>query len=146
MSARFERSIEDWYAHSRTVNLEYLNLEVSKPSLSHLSHNLDVIYDRLSLHSKVSVSEYHKLLELLSDIHQSQSSFQRKIQKELQQLQALVESQRPLTKLEVQSLVSEIAQQPKLVEKEALRLTSNLDNQVQRIEHLIKEVKHLITG
>lgn len=147
MSAKFERSIADWYSHSRTANLEYLNLESSsKPSISHLSHNIDVVYDRLSLHSKVCIKENHQILDLLSDIKNSQDLFSRKIQKDLQNLKALVEDQKPLTKTEVFKLVSEISQQPKIVEEEALRLTANLEQQVQKIEHLIKEVKHLITG
>lgn len=61
-------------------------------------------------------------------------------------MQKILEVQKPLTKLEVSALVSEIARQPKLVEEEALRLTANLEHQVQRVEHLIKEVKKLITG
>lgn len=146
MSARFERSIEDWYKHSRTVNLDYLNLETSKASVEHLSHNLDVVYDRLSLHAKVSISEYHKLFSLIFEVKTSQEVFHRKIQKDLQNLQSAIEDHKPLSKAEVFSLVSEIAKQPKLVEAEALRLTENLEQQVRKVEHLVKEVKHLITG
>lgn len=44
------------------------------------------------------------------------------------------------------SLVQEIAEQPKLVEKEALRLTEELNHKTQKVENLLHEVKRLITG
>nr|GEW67096.1 hypothetical protein [Tanacetum cinerariifolium] len=43
--------------------------------------------------------------------------------------------------LQVLNLVQEIAEQPKLVEKEALRLTEDLNQKVQKVEHLLHEVK-----
>ncbi|XP_071740683.1 uncharacterized protein [Rutidosis leptorrhynchoides] len=50
----------------------------------------------------------------------------------------------PLTKKEVLELVNEIAQQPKLVEEQALKLTKDLNHKIQSVEHLLHSVKNLI--
>ncbi|GJY54512.1 Orf y [Tanacetum coccineum] len=66
--------------------------------------------------------------------------------KSLQQISTEIQQSKPLTKREVLNLVQEIAEQPKLVEKEALRLTEDLNQKIQKVEHLLHEVKKLITG
>nr|GFB76200.1 hypothetical protein [Tanacetum cinerariifolium] len=52
--------------------------------------------------------------------------------KSLQQISTEIQQSKPLTKREVLNLVQEIAEQPKLVEKEALRLTEDLNQKVQK--------------
>ncbi|GKA41464.1 ARID DNA-binding domain-containing protein [Tanacetum coccineum] len=64
----------------------------------------------------------------------------------LQQISTGIQQSKPLTKREVLNLVQEITEQPKLVEKEALRLTEDLNQKIQKFEHLLHEVKKLITG
>nr|GMD11870.1 ORF1 protein [Ipomoea batatas]GMD48455.1 ORF1 protein [Ipomoea batatas] len=64
-------------------------------------------------------------------------------------LEALTEeflSSRPLTAKEVKELVVEIAEQPKLVEQEALKLTEELKGKLDKVEGLIKDLKEFITG
>lgn len=128
MSARFERCIQEWYSAARTADLDFLDLSgLQKPSPSQIANNLAVIYDRLNLHSRVCIKDSHKQLELFSQIEAKlEVSFQ-KIEKQQKELQKLIELQKPLSKTEVLGLVEEIAQQPKLVEQEALRLTEKLE-------------------
>ncbi|GJU79569.1 putative polyprotein [Tanacetum coccineum] len=64
--------------------------------------------------------------------------------KSLQQISTVIQQSKPLTKREVLNLVQEIAEQPKLVEKEALRLTEDLNQKIQKVEHLLHEVKKLM--
>ena len=161
MSERFERAIQDWYDHARTANLEYLNLsEVSHPKLKDIRNNIDVIYDHLNLSTKVIIKHLHDIklensfikLELVECKQQIKKN-QKESHKALQQISSEVRGVKPLTKAEVLVLVEEIAQQPKKVEEEALRLTTELekkihkvDEQVHKVERLLKEVQQYATS
>lgn len=69
-----------------------------------------------------------------------------KLEKAFNKISTEIQQSKPLTRREVLNLVQEIAEQPKLVEKEALRLTESLNTKIQEVEHLLHEVKRLITG
>ncbi|GJR57815.1 Orf y [Tanacetum coccineum] len=71
---------------------------------------------------------------------------QSETRKSLQQISTEIQQSKPLTKREVLNLVQEIAEQPKLVEKEALGLTEDLNQKIQKVEHLLHDVKNLVTG
>nr|GMD11868.1 ORF1 protein [Ipomoea batatas]GMD48453.1 ORF1 protein [Ipomoea batatas] len=132
MSERWEKSLQDWY-DSRRSHLEYLDLEtVSKPTLSQLAHNLSIVRDNNNLHTKVLLKRCYVLEE--------------KLEKGLEALTEEFLSSRPLTAKEVKELVVEIAEQPKLVEQEALKLTEELKGKLDKVEGLIKDLKEFITG
>jgi Protein of unknown function (DUF1319) len=144
MAKRFEESVQKWYDTARTANLEYLDL-AEKPKtrdyLETINNNTSVIYDRLNLFTRISLKHFHK-------IHEENENLKNQIQKlkklVTQQGQKIESLQQPLTKKEVRTLVVEIAQQPKLVEEQALKLTSDLEHKLVRIEKLLHDLKEYI--
>ncbi|KAG6490940.1 hypothetical protein ZIOFF_052275 [Zingiber officinale] len=66
MAERLEKAIKDWYQNSRVADLEYLDL-ATEVRLRDISHNIDVVYDRLILHSRISRSEYRTLLKVINE-------------------------------------------------------------------------------
>ena len=163
MSERFEQEIQYWYDNTRTVDPEYIifnETSSSKPTISYLINNLAYVYNRLNLFSKVALKNFKNISEKQKDLESKIQSYQetlesceellRKTQSEtrksLQQISTEIQQTKPLTKREVLNLVQEIAEQPKLVEKEALRLIEDLNHKIQNFEHLLHEVKKLITG
>nr|WBW50879.1 hypothetical protein [Sweet potato pakakuy virus] len=142
MSERWEKSLQDWY-DSRRSHLEYLDVDsVSKPTLSQLAHNRSIVRDNNNLHTKVLLKRCYVLEEKLEE----QSLLIKKLEKGLEALTEEFLSSRPLTAKEVKELVVEIAEQPKLVEQEALKLTEELKGKLDKVEGLIKDLKEFITG
>nr|GMC80062.1 ORF1 protein [Ipomoea batatas] len=128
MSERWEQSLQEWY-ESRKSHLKYLDLEdVSKPSTSQLAHNLSIIRDNTNLHTKVLLKHCYVLEEKIENL-QKQIIV---LEKGLEALTAEFLASRPLTIKQVKDLVVEIAEQPKLVEREALRLTADLQGKVDK--------------
>ena len=83
MSKRWEEAIENWY--NTRVRLEYLDLtNIEIPTNKYLAHNISVIYDRLNLHSRVSIKNQTLVVEELSKINKNLQkshfiSFERKL-------------------------------------------------------------------
>ncbi|KAG6469581.1 hypothetical protein ZIOFF_070510 [Zingiber officinale] len=103
----------------RTTKLEYLDLEVKEP-LQGISNNISVIYDRLQLHSKVSIAEYKSIIELLNQIQDEIiriSKEQEKIQKGILFLQKEILILQPVTKEDLKKLTSEISELKKVVQE-----------------------------
>lgn len=162
MSERFEQEIQYWYDNSRTVDPEYIvfNKDSPKPTTTDLANNLACVYNRLNLFSKVALKNFKNISEKQKDLESRVQNCQEKLEsceellrktqsetrKSLQQISTEIQQSKPLTKREVLNLVQEITEQPKLVEKEALRLTEDLNQKIQKVEHLLHEVKKLITG
>ncbi|GKC17059.1 putative polyprotein [Tanacetum coccineum] len=165
----FESALEK---KSSTINLSYRSakrctLEGLGPSMQ-LSLNwpemysaadscilgIDYLHKSLALKNYKSISEKQKELESrvqncqekLESCEELLRKTQSETRKSLQQISTEIQQSKPLTKREVLNLVQEIAEQPKLVEKEALRLTEDLNQKIQKVEHLLHEVKKLITG
>lgn len=142
MSERWEQSLQEWY-ESRRSHLKYLDLEdVSKPSTSQLAHNLSIIRDNTNLHAKVLLKRCYVLEEKIEDLQKQVKT----LEKGLEALTSEFLASRPLTIKQVKDLVIEIAEQPKLVEREALRLTTDLKEKVDKVEDLIKDLKEFISG
>ncbi|GJV70064.1 Orf y [Tanacetum coccineum] len=144
MSERFEKAIQDWYDRSRTANLEYLDLSgISKIKLSDLSHNSSVIYDRLLLFSKVSIKHFNNIKEQNEVLSEKivDCENQKEFSKGLQQISSEVQGSKPLTKKEVLELVEEIAQQPKKVEEEALKLTAEANPDYIEAKQATEEIE-----
>lgn len=127
MTDRFEQDIADWYKNSRTVNLEYLNLEENKTvKLSVLQNNISVIYDKLLLFAKISIRRFHQVLDN-----------QKKLQLRLETCEELLKKTQSETKQSLTQISTEIHKQPKLAEED-------LKLQVQRVESLLHEIKTLL--
>nr|AER00542.1 ORF I [Citrus yellow mosaic virus] len=141
MSRIWEEAIQRWYETSHTANLEYLDL-ASKPKVSNseISHNLAVVYDRLSLFSRVSIKNFESIQETL----EKQDLRIQKLESSLKTLTSEFIAHKPLSKAEVKTLVTEIAKQPKLVEAQALQLTENLNQKLDRVEALISKVERWV--
>lgn len=141
MSAVFEKSIEEWYAGSSTARLEYLDLaEVSKVSHSHLAHNISVVFDRVSLLSRVSLKNFKLILEKLSSLESKLSEEKIKIEK----LEKLIKSSRPLTEQQVEALVLKFAAQPKEIEQRTINLAAELQKEVSQLKQMVVKIEKLL--
>ncbi|GKE57229.1 Orf y [Tanacetum coccineum] len=134
--------------------------ESSDDSILIVDPGWDDYFLRLNLFSKVALKNYKSISEKQKELESRVQNCQEKLKsceellrktqsetrKSLQQISTEIQQSKPLTKREVLNLVQEIAEQPKLVEKEALRLTEDLNQKIQKVEHLLHEVKKLITG
>ncbi|GKC29799.1 Orf y [Tanacetum coccineum] len=132
---------------------------ISKPTSTDLANNLACVYNHLNLFSKVALKNYNSISKKQKELESRVQSCQEKLEsceellrktqsetrKSLQHISTEIQQSKPLTKREVLNLVQEIVEQPKLVEKEALRLTEDLNQKIQKVEHLLHEVKKLIT-
>ncbi|ATZ69470.1 ORF1 protein [Cacao swollen shoot Ghana K virus] len=137
MSARWENSIQEWYEKSHTANLEYLDLATSsKVTNNQLAHNLAVTFDRISLGNRVFLKNFKQIQESVLGLERKLEAVEAKLQK----VQTQLKNNKPLTEEAVKSLVREIAQQPKLVEEQALRLTQELETKLERIEKLLHQL------
>lgn len=139
---RYEQAIRDWYDKSRTADLTYLDLE-TKPTLSHLSNNLDVTYDRLNLLSRVHLKHDYEVQQRLRDQGEQISKIladQRKILKAISSLQIEVVNLKPLTINQVKKLVEELIKEPKEIEKKTEILLLNTQLQVRKIEEITTKI------
>lgn len=149
MSDKFEASINEFYENERISSTEFLDLSgESKISNKDLSNNLDFVIKYIVLLSRVSLKNFHKIIEKQEEIEKRVSECEKNIEKTrkilskgLGEIENSLTQNKPLTKTEVQNLVKEISQQPKLVEEKALELTSKLDSKIDKVEDL---VRHLI--
>ncbi|UVW45033.1 ORF1 [Badnavirus tessellopandani] len=153
MSQKFEEAIKHWY-ENRNSQLEYLDLAIgTKPTISHLSHNLDTTFDRLSLFASISIKNFHSLREQSITQHkeviqnlQNQQKFQKKLLEAVLSLQKELLLAKPLTSSDVETLVLKISEQPKLIETQAVNLIEELQKQLKKTEALVEKVfTHLTT-
>ncbi|QBH21731.1 hypothetical protein KM718_gp1 [Polyscias mosaic virus] len=138
MTERWEKSINDWYEKSHAANLEYLDL-VSLPIVSNnnLAHNLACIYNRLSLHSRISIKDYYSLLDRLKSLEVENQ----KLRKEIKHLSQVVLENRPVTKSQLLEVAEQIASQPKAIEQQTVRLANNLAEKLERLELIVKRLE-----
>ncbi|KAK6924285.1 Commelina yellow mottle virus, Orf1 [Dillenia turbinata] len=134
MSEKWEQAIQEWYEKSHTANLEYLDL-ASKSSVTnqHLAHNISVIFDRISLSSRVNIKSQKQILERIQDLEKEN----RKLRLEVANLTKVVTENQPLTKSQVLEITTQISKQPKEIEERALKLTEDLSQKLARVETLI---------
>lgn len=139
MLETWEKAIQDWYEHSHTSNLEYLDLaSETKVNTCQLSHNITVVYDKTCLSARVNLKNFKQILERYQNLEKEIS----KLKVALKNLTTVFTENRPLTKQEVRELIAEIAKQPKLVEEEAQRLTRDLARKLDRVENLLHKIEN----
>ncbi|WAK97198.1 hypothetical protein [Fatsia badnavirus 1] len=138
MSERWEQSISDWYEKSRTANLEYLDLSStqSKVTTSDLANNLAVIFDRISLFSRISIKNHKVLLEKFTALEAEN----RKLKQEVANLSKLVIENQPITKSQVLEITEQISKQPKAIEEQAVKLSLDLKLKLEKVEALIEKI------
>lgn len=135
MSEVFERSIEDWYSKSRTARLEHLDLaEEPKVCNRQLAHNLSVVFDRISLLSKVSLKNFKLILERLSEL-------ELKIEKNTIKIKNI---QKPLSEQQLEALVTKLTAQPKEIEERTIHLATELRKEVSQLKLMIAKVEKLL--
>nr|UUL70694.1 P1 [Taro bacilliform virus]WIF19197.1 P1 protein [Taro bacilliform virus] len=148
MAKKFEAAIKDWYDNSRRADLSYLDLATeSKPTASQLAHNLQVIFDRLSLHSSVSIKEHYEVISRLQSIEKSVEDLKSdlaSVKKALTSIQKEVFSHKPLSAQEVHSLALSLIKEPKQIEQQAVHLLKELKEQTSKVQALLHEVNSLI--
>lgn len=133
--------------HQLISQKPYINYLVDCVTL--VNHNVQFQNQQRYLFSNICIKNFKTILENQSKIlsqNQEILKHQTKLTQNIHQLAREFESHKPLTKTEVTRLVEQIAQQPKLVEAEALRLTENLNQKLQEVEKLLQEVKHVLTS
>ena len=116
-------------------------------------HNQSILFDRVSLQTRSHLKHLHKIQEKLSDSHQEflenqkhQDLKLKSIEWKLEEVLHSLHTRRPITKKEVNDLVSEIAQQPKLAEQQALKISQDLEKRFSQIEELIQETRSSLGG
>lgn len=138
MSEQWEDAVQKWYQESRTANLEYLDLtESSKPTSSDLAHNISVVYDRVCLSSRVHIKNFKKILEVLESLKAENL----RLNQALKNLTTEVVQNRPLTERRVQEIVLQIVAQPKAIEEQALKLSEDLKQKLDRVEQILHKVE-----
>ena len=142
MSERWEQSIQEWYTKSRTSNLEYLDLSDITITNKHLANNISVIYDRLNLLSRVSLKNFKQTQEQINFLDQKIQ----KLEQNLKNLTILLTENRFLTTSEVKTLVTEVTKQPKLIETEALKISEELNQKLERVEAVLKRVETWVSS
>nr|QJC63534.1 hypothetical protein [Cacao swollen shoot virus] len=141
MSSRWENSIQEWYEKSHTANLEYLDLaSTSKVTNNQLAHNLAVIFDRVSLGNRVFIKNLKQIQESILELHTRVDT----VEVALRRLTKLFKENKPLSEFEVKRLVEEIAQQPKIVEEQALRISQELELKLKEVEKLLHNLGQVI--
>ncbi|AAN75638.1 unknown [Taro bacilliform virus] len=145
MAKKFEAAIKDWYDNSRRADLSYLDLATTtKPSASQLAHNLQVIFDRLSLHSSVSIKEHYEVVSKLHSLEKSIEELKSElttVKRALTSIQKEVFTHKPLTAQEVQTLAQSLIKEPKQIEQQAVFLLKELKEQTAKIQALLHELK-----
>nr|ATZ69500.1 ORF1 protein [Cacao swollen shoot Ghana Q virus] len=137
MSQKFEDSIAQFYDKERIANTQLLDLSEEPKITSHdLSNNLDFTIKHLILLSRVSLKNFHKILE-------NQEQLGKRLDKIEDQVQYLTK-QKPLTKQTAQNLLTEISKQPKEIEEQALALISQLEEKVGRVEKAVEKLNHWV--
>ncbi|AFM82588.1 hypothetical protein [Cacao swollen shoot CD virus] len=137
MSSRWENSIQEWYEKSHTANLEYLDLaSVSKVTNNQIAHNLAVTFDRLNLGNRVFIKNLKQIQESLVEVNTRIDT----LEVGLRRLTKQLKENKPLTEPEVRRLVGEIAQQPKIVEEQALKISQELEQKLAEVEKLLRNL------
>nr|AZZ86114.1 hypothetical protein [Cacao red vein-banding virus] len=141
MSSRWENSIIEWYEKSHTANLEYLDLASTvKVSTNQLAHNLAVLFDRVNLGNRVFIKNLKQIQESLLEVNSRIESVETSVKKLTKQFR----ENKPLSESEVKHLVSEIAKQPKIVEKQALEISQQLEQKLERVEKLLGKLNQWV--
>nr|ATZ69452.1 ORF1 protein [Cacao swollen shoot CD virus] len=134
MSSRWENSIQEWYEKSHTANLEYLDLaSVSKVTNNQIAHNLAVTFDRINLGNRVFIKNLKQIQESIVEVNTRIDT----LEVALRRLTKQLKESKPLTEQEVRQLVGEIAQQPKIVEEQALKISQELELKLEKVEKLL---------
>nr|ATZ69447.1 ORF1 protein [Cacao swollen shoot virus] len=137
MSSRWENSIQEWYEKSHTANLEYLDLaSTSKVTNNQLAHNLAVTFDRVSIGNRVFIKNLKQIQESILEVNTRIDT----VEVALRRLTKQFRENKPLSESEVKRLVEEIAQQPKIVEKQALEISQQLELKLEKIEKLLHKL------
>nr|QJC63599.1 hypothetical protein [Cacao swollen shoot virus] len=137
MSSRWENSIQEWYEKSHTANLEYLDLaSTSKVTNNQLAHNLAVTFDRVNLGNRVFIKNLKQIQESILELNTRIDT----VEVVLRRLTKQFRENKPLSESEVKRLVEEIAQQPKIVEKQALEISQQLELKLEKVEKLLHKL------
>nr|ASG91867.1 ORF1 [Cacao swollen shoot virus] len=137
MSSRWENSIQEWYEKSHTANLEYLDLaSTSKVTNNQLAHNLAVTFDRVNLGSRVFIKNLKQIQESILELNTRIDT----VEVALRRLTKQFRENKPLSETEVKRLVEKIAQQPKIVEKQALEISQQLELKLEKVEKLLHKL------
>nr|QIM56929.1 ORF1 protein [Cacao swollen shoot Togo B virus] len=141
MSSRWENSIQEWYEKSHTANLEYLDLaSTSKVTNNQLAHNLAVTFDRVSIGNRVFIKNLKQIQESILEVNTRIDT----VEVALRRLTKQFRENQPLSESEVKRLVEEISQQPKIVEKQALEISRQLEQKLEKVERLLHNLGQVI--
>lgn len=137
MSDKFEESIAQFYEKERIANTQLLNLsEEPKVTNHHLANNLDFILKHIILLSRVSLKNFHQILD-------RQEALEARILKLESSTQSLLLN-KPLSVISAKKLVAEITKQPKEIEQQALSLLSKVEAKVDRIDKVVDQLSSLL--
>jgi hypothetical protein len=105
-----------------------------------LANNIDFVVKHVVLQSRTALKHFHTAA-VKQEAVETQLELCKKeltgLRRELKAIKSELVNNKPLTRTEVLALVKEIAQQPKIVEEQALRLTEELNKKLNKVEELI---------
>ncbi|APB42233.1 ORF1 [Dioscorea bacilliform TR virus] len=135
-SIDLEKTLKDYL--DKSTEPEYLDLFIiDKPTNKQLANNLSYLNHQAKLFSRVSLKHFFQL----SDEIQQLKAENQKLRRELVNLTKEVVENRPLTEKKVQELVLQIVAQPKEIEQQAVRLTTDLAQKLSRVEAILKRIE-----
>nr|WEX32081.1 hypothetical protein [Dioscorea bacilliform SN virus] len=139
-SVDLERSLKDYL--DKSTEPEYLDLyTVEKPTNKQLATNLCYLNHQEKLLSRVSLKHFFKLQEEIQELKAENQV----LRKHLVNLTKEVVENRPLTEKKVQELVLRIIEQPKEIEQQAVRLTVDLQQKLDRVEAIVKRLEGAVS-
>nr|WEX32078.1 hypothetical protein [Dioscorea bacilliform SN virus] len=139
-SVDLERSLKDYL--DKSTEPEYLDLYiVDKPTTKQLATNLSYLNHQAKLLSRVSLKHFFQLEEEIQGLKAENQV----LRKHLVNLTKEVVENRPLTEKKVQELVLRIIEQPKEIEQQAVRLTVDLQQKLDRVEAIVKRLEGAVS-
>nr|WKY95833.1 hypothetical protein [Dioscorea bacilliform BL virus] len=131
-----EKTLKDYL--DKSTEPEYLDLFiVDKPTNKQLATNLSYLNHQAKLLSRVSLKHFFQLHEEIQQLKAENL----KLRRDLVNLTKEVVENRPLTEKKVQELVLQIVAQPKEIEQQAVRLTTDLAQKLTRVETILQRIE-----
>ena len=124
--------------HSKDPNL------LISDDLNLLKYNLQSLNNSYFTSTNLFIKRFREVREVQEHLGKQVSGLHiaiNNLSKKVNQIGVTLQSHQPLTVIQVKQLVEEIAQQPKLIEAEALKLTEDLNKKIAIVHNLLEEIQ-----
>ena len=124
--------------HSKDPNL------LISDDLNLLKYNLQSLNNSYFTSTNLFIKRFREVREAQEHLGKQVSGLHiaiNNLSKKVNQIGVTLQSHQPLTVIQVKQLVEEIAQQPKLIEAEAFKLTEDLNKKIAIVHNLLEEIQ-----